>query len=94
MENIINKIIELNSDIFGNIINVNKINVGFTNTIYDVNTKFIIKICTNLNNEECFKRDFKYQRVFIGGAVNYILNSKFCGTKDRSSWQFHGKYIK
>lgn len=60
MENIINKIIELNSDIFGNIINVNKINVGFTNTIYDVNTKFIIKICTNLNNEECFKREIEF----------------------------------
>lgn len=60
MENIINKIIELNSDIFGNIINVNKINVGFTNTIYDVNNKYIIKICTNLNNEECFKREIEF----------------------------------
>lgn len=62
MENIINNIIKLNKDILGENPNVEKINVGFTNTIYDVDNKFIIKICTNANNEENFKKEIEFYK--------------------------------
>ena len=63
MENIINNIITYNKDILGENPNVEKINVGFTNTIYDVNKKFIVKICTNINNEENFKKEIEFYKA-------------------------------
>lgn len=60
MEEIIDKIIKQNSDIFGENPNTEKINVGFTNTLYDVNKKIIIKICTNISNEENFKKEIEF----------------------------------
>ena len=62
MENIINKIIELHKDIFGENPNIEKINIGFTNTIYDVNKKFIVKICSNKNNEENFIKEIEFYK--------------------------------
>lgn len=63
MENIINNIIKHNKYIFGETPNVEKINVGFTNTIYAVDKKFIIKICTNTNNEENFKKEIEFYKA-------------------------------
>ena len=47
----INKILKENILLFGSNPKVEKINVGFTNTIYIVNNKYIIKICTKQENE-------------------------------------------
>ena len=44
MQEIINKIVKQNKSLFGDNPNIDKINVGFTNTIYSVNDKYIIKI--------------------------------------------------
>lgn len=60
MKEIINKIISCNSKIFGNNIVINKINSGFTNTIYTVNDKYVIKICSNINNEDKFKKEINF----------------------------------
>ena len=60
MEGIIDKIIEQNKDIFGSINSVEKINVGFTNTIYIVNDKYVVKICSNLDNEKSFKKEIDF----------------------------------
>ena len=60
MEGIISKIIQQNSSLFGNNPIVKRINVGFTNTLYDINDKYIIKICTNLSNEEKFKKEINF----------------------------------
>ena len=60
MEGIINKIIEQNKDLFGDINSVEKINVGFTNTIYIVNDKYVVKICSNLDNEKSFKKEIDF----------------------------------
>ena len=48
---VIDLIIRKNSELFGSNPNVEKINVGFTNTIYCVNDAFIVKLCINLGNE-------------------------------------------
>lgn len=60
MQEIINKIIENNKSIFGDNPIVNKINVGFTNTIYNVNDSYIIKICTNYDNESEFQKEIDF----------------------------------
>ena len=60
MNNIVNKLLEKHKDLFGNNPIVNKINIGFTNTIYNVDNKYIIKICSNTNNEESFKKEIDF----------------------------------
>ncbi len=60
MDEIIKQIIESNEQLFGSNPVVNKINVGFTNTLYNINDSYILKICTNVNNEEKFKKEINF----------------------------------
>lgn len=60
MENILEKIIGKHKELLGNDAHTEKINVGFTNTIYKVNDSYIIKICTNPNNEKEFKNEIRF----------------------------------
>lgn len=60
MQEIINKIAQQNKFLFGDNPIINKINVGFTNTLYSVNDSFIIKICTDLNNEPKFNKEIEF----------------------------------
>lgn len=62
MENVVDKIINIHKDIFSENSSIERLNVGFTNTIYDVDKKFIIKICTNINNEENFKKEINFYK--------------------------------
>ena len=70
MEEIVKKIIVDNRSIFGDIKSINKINVGFTNTIYNVNDEFIIKICTDNNNEPKFKNEIDF---YHANKDNYLI---------------------
>lgn len=56
----IEKLIIKYSELFGENPIITKVNVGFTNTIYNINDKFIIKICTNENNEESFLNEIEF----------------------------------
>ena len=56
----VRRIIEQNKELFGDNPVVNKINVGFTNTIYNVNDKFIIKICSDIKNEPKFQNEIDF----------------------------------
>lgn len=60
MDDIIKIIVQQNKSLLGVNPQVNRINVGFTNTIYNVNDKFIIKICTNESNEKKFKNEINF----------------------------------
>lgn len=62
MSNIIDLILKNNYSIFGGINKVEKINVGFTNTIYSINDSFIVKVCTNTNNEESFLKEIEFYK--------------------------------
>lgn len=62
MEKVINNIIKKHKNIFGENLIVNKINIGFTNTLYDINNKYIVKICINENNEENFKKEIHFYK--------------------------------
>ena len=60
MDKTINLIVSNNENIFGKNPQIKKINVGFTNTIYEINDLFIVKICSNVNNEENFKKEIDF----------------------------------
>ena len=60
VDKIVKQIIGNYESLFGTNPVVNKINIGFTNTLYNVNDSFIIKICTDVNNEEKFKKEINF----------------------------------
>lgn len=63
MQEIINKIVQVNSNLFGTNPIIEKINVGFTNTIYKINDSFIVKICTNNDNEKNFIKEIEFYKA-------------------------------
>ena len=60
MEDIIKQILLHNKNLLGDKPQVNKINIGFTNTLYSINDKYIVKICTNINNEKNFQKEVNF----------------------------------
>lgn len=69
MKEIINKIIEQNKEIFGGSVKAEKVNVGFTNTIYVVNNKFVVKICTNYDNEKSFEKEIDFYKSNVNNDL-------------------------
>lgn len=63
VKNIINTILKQNTNLFGINPKIEKINVGFTNTIYNINDSFIVKICTNINNEIKFQKEIDFYKT-------------------------------
>lgn len=62
MQKIIKIILKQNLQLFGNDCKIKKINVGFTNSIFLVNDLYVIKICTNRDNEDNFKNEINFYR--------------------------------
>lgn len=60
MQDVIKIILDKHKNLFGINPEIIKINIGFTNTIYKVNDKYILKICNNLDNEKSFKREIDF----------------------------------
>lgn len=63
MREIINTILKQNATLFGLNPKVEKINVGFTNTVYNINDFYIVKICTDRNNEEEFQKEIDFYKT-------------------------------
>lgn len=45
---------------------VEKINIGFTNELYSIDDKYIIKICKNIENENNFRKESYFYKIFSG----------------------------
>ncbi|MBQ8132652.1 MAG: aminoglycoside phosphotransferase family protein [Bacilli bacterium] len=60
MENQIQEFVKKRKNLFGENPIVEKVNVGFTNTIYSINDEYILKICTNMDNEENFQKEINF----------------------------------
>ena len=60
MEKIIDLIVKINESLFGTNPIIEKINVGFTNTLYRINDSYIVKVCTDINNEEDLKKEIDF----------------------------------
>ena len=58
----IEKVLIEYKSLFGDNPTITKINVGFTNTIYSIDDKFILKICTNKHNEEKFLTEIEFYK--------------------------------
>lgn len=62
MQEVLEKIVNKCKELLGDRPYIKKINRGFTNTIYNVDDKYIIKICTNKDNEEKFKKEINFYK--------------------------------
>lgn len=60
MDKIIDLIVKNNTSLFGTNPNIEKINAGFTNTLYRINDSYIVKVCTDIDNEEEFKNEINF----------------------------------
>src|SRR3989339_30384 len=54
----------------GAVKSVKKIDIGFTNKVYSINNKFILKVCEDENNEEKFEMEvyfynFLKNKIFV-----------------------------
>lgn len=58
-----------NLDLFESVITIKEINAGFNNTLFNVNDKYVIKVCTNKNKEDEFKVEYNFYKA--------NLNNKF-----------------
>jgi aminoglycoside phosphotransferase (APT) family kinase protein len=46
------------------VISIKKIEIGWTNEVYSINEKFILKICKDLKNEKNFEREYFFYNFF------------------------------
>ena len=60
MEQYIRQIIKKYNDLFDENTSMEKVNVGFTNLIYILDKKFILKICSNYENEKEFENEINF----------------------------------
>lgn len=81
MDEIINKIIEHNKELFGDDFNVEQIKVGFTNAIYKVNNSFIVKICNDIDNEDKFKKEIDFYKA---NATNNLIPKLFYSNTEKT----------
>ncbi len=56
------KIANLNLDLFNKIESLYEINAGFNNTLFSVNNKYIIKVCTNTELEISFEKEYNFYK--------------------------------
>lgn len=59
---------------------IEKINIGFTNSVYSVDDKYIIKICNNKNNEKRFENEIHFylkneNNKYIPKLYNYYIST-------------------
>lgn len=59
----IKKVLEKNEIKINNDDNINEINVGFTNESFNINDKYILKVCKNIDNEDNFKNEIEFYNI-------------------------------
>ena len=86
MEEIINKIVKQNKKILGDNPIIEKINVGFTNTIYIINNSFIVKICTDIDNESEFQKEIDYYKT---NATNDLIPKLYYSNTEKKEIPYY-----
>ena len=74
MEKTIATILSQHSNLLGKNAQAQRIHVGFTNTIYNVNDKFIVKICSKESKETGFAKEIDF---YIANAGNIKIPKLF-----------------
>ena len=80
MDEVISKIVEQNKALFGDNPSIERINVGFTNIIYNLSDSFIVKICTDNNNESKFQREIDFYKV---NETNNLIPKLYCSNTEK-----------
>lgn len=88
MNKYIKKIIEANKELFAGKNNIQKINVGFTNLLYLIDNKYIVKVCNKKDNEDNFNNEIKFyinnsKNIYIPQLYSYYISS----SKDDYSYE-------
>ncbi len=81
IEKIIKKIVHQNKSLLGNNPQVSKINIGFTNTLYNVDDKYIIKVCTDETNEDKFKKEINF---YNSNKDNTLIPKLYISNTDKN----------
>lgn len=75
------------------VLNIKKITYGYTNDIYSINEKYILKICTNERNFDNFRRASKFCKKYFGRiSCPKILYSNL-NSDTGSMWQIEEKVM-
>jgi aminoglycoside phosphotransferase (APT) family kinase protein len=82
MDRIINMIVKNNTSLFGPNPSIDKINVGFTNTLYRINDSYIVKVCTDIENEEDFKNEINFYNY---NKDNNLIPKLYYSTIDKKT---------
>lgn len=82
MNDYLTKIVDDNDKIFKNIKNISKINVGFTNSVYSADDKYIIKICNNKENEANFENEIEFYKSNAGNKYIPKMYSFYISTSN------------
>ena len=82
MDTYLKKIVDDNDKIFKDIKNISKINVGFTNSVYSADDKYIIKICNNKENEAIFENEIEFYKNNIGNKYIPKMYSFYISTSN------------
>lgn len=61
--NLAKSIVDANRDLFGDEAKVREINAGFNNSIFDVDGKYVIKVCGNSDKENLFDIEVNYYQA-------------------------------
>lgn len=90
MNEYIDLIKEYNLDILKNCKEYKKISVGFTNLLYEVDNKYIIKICNNKNNEVNFNNEINF---YLKNINNKYIPKLFYYYKSKTKNDFSYEII-
>ena len=90
IEKIIENILEQNKELFGENTKFEKINVGFTNTIYIVNENYVVKICTNPDNEKNFEKEINFYKANVG---NNLIPKLYYSNVERDAVPYYYEII-
>lgn len=82
MDTYLKKIVDDNDKIFKDIKNISKINVGFTNSVYSADDKYIIKICNNKENEANFENEIGFYKSNTGNKYIPKMYSFYISTSN------------
>lgn len=77
------RIANKNLELFGTIDSIEEVNSGFRNTLFNINNKYIIKVCTNKELENSFKTEYDFyisnkENLFIPKFYKYDDSKKGC----------------
>ena len=75
-------IVKNNTSLFGPNPSIDKINVGFTNTLYRINDSYIVKVCTDIENEEDFKNEINF---YNSNKDNNLIPKLYYSTIDKKT---------